>query len=460
MDNMFTPTLDWGNELLTSLWWIAKAWVIAAVATMVILWLIHRFTTWGRQFWRITGDYFTGPDSVKVWIWLAVLLLSVVTGVRIDVLLSYQGNDMMTSFQVSRRGPRQWRQRREKFGQRRLLVLDRGFRHLGHHPRRARHAGFVPDAAVHAAMARLAHRSAHRRLAGRQGLLPGTLHRRHDRQSRSAYSTGRRHLHGRRRAPAQHAQQHLGGDAAVRCGLLDYVDDFLHRDPVESLGHPHTAHRRGRAFRGRCSGSGWSTCSSPPSSRSGSAGRSSGCPSTTRSSTPRSATRWCACATPSEAVAFYRGELAERTGLRRLFAPVVSNYKRYLNRMIGFYGWNLSMSQIIVLPPYILQFPRFPRRRDQARRHDPVRVGIRQHPGRPVVLPQRLRPVRRLPGRDHPSARPGRRQRRRQGAAGSDDPCHVSTARFSSTTSRSAPPTESSSSSRSTCAWKSVTRWW
>ena len=36
---------------------------------------------------------------------------------------------------------------------------------------------------------------------------------------------------------------------------------------------------------------------SRPSSRSGSAGRSSGCPSTTRSSTPRSATRWCACAT-------------------------------------------------------------------------------------------------------------------------------------------------------------------
>jgi putative ATP-binding cassette transporter len=61
----------------------------------------------------------------------------------------------------------------------------------------------------------------------------------------------------------------------------------------------------------------------------------------------------------SEAVAFYRGELAERTGLRRLFAPVVSNYKRYLNRMIGFYGWNLSISQTIVPLPYLLQFPRF-----------------------------------------------------------------------------------------------------
>ena len=98
--DMFTPTLDWGNELWTSLWWIAKAWAIAAVSTLVILVLIGRFTTWGKQFWRITGAYFTGPASVKVWLWLGVLLLSVIIGVRIDVLLSYYGNDMMTSFQV------------------------------------------------------------------------------------------------------------------------------------------------------------------------------------------------------------------------------------------------------------------------------------------------------------------------------------------------------------------------
>ena len=84
---MFTPTLDWGNELLTSLVWIAKAWAIAAMGTMVVLVLIARFTTWGRQFWRVTGDYFTGADSVKVWIWLAGMLLSVVAGVRLDVLL-------------------------------------------------------------------------------------------------------------------------------------------------------------------------------------------------------------------------------------------------------------------------------------------------------------------------------------------------------------------------------------
>ena len=98
--DMCVPTLDWGNELWTSVVWIAKAWAIAAVSTLVILVLIGRFTKWGKQFWRITGAYFTGPSSVKVWLWLAGLLLLVILGVRIDVLLSYQGSDMMTSFQV------------------------------------------------------------------------------------------------------------------------------------------------------------------------------------------------------------------------------------------------------------------------------------------------------------------------------------------------------------------------
>jgi vitamin B12/bleomycin/antimicrobial peptide transport system ATP-binding/permease protein len=61
----------------------------------------------------------------------------------------------------------------------------------------------------------------------------------------------------------------------------------------------------------------------------------------------------------SEAVAFYRGELAERTGLRQRFAPIVDNYKRLIRRMMGFYGWNLSMDQAIVLLPYVVQFKRF-----------------------------------------------------------------------------------------------------
>ena len=91
-EGMFVPTLDWGNELLASLRWIGQAWVIAAVAhagdPRV---LIARYTVWGRQFWRITGDYFKGPESVKVWLWLAVILLSVIVGVRLSVLFTLPG---------------------------------------------------------------------------------------------------------------------------------------------------------------------------------------------------------------------------------------------------------------------------------------------------------------------------------------------------------------------------------
>ena len=63
----FTPSLDWGDELITSALWVAKAWALAAVGTLVVLALLARYTTWGRQFWRITGDYFKGRQSIPVW---------------------------------------------------------------------------------------------------------------------------------------------------------------------------------------------------------------------------------------------------------------------------------------------------------------------------------------------------------------------------------------------------------
>ncbi len=70
----FTPSLDWGDELIASALWVAKAWVIAAVGMVVVLALLARYTTWGRQFWRITGDYFKGRQSIPVWALLGVLL--------------------------------------------------------------------------------------------------------------------------------------------------------------------------------------------------------------------------------------------------------------------------------------------------------------------------------------------------------------------------------------------------
>ena len=97
----YEPSMDWGAELVPSLWWIARAWGIAAVASLVVLFLLARFTVWGRQYWRITGAYFSGRSSAKVWAWLCVLLLSVMISVRIDVLLSYFSNDLYSALQTA-----------------------------------------------------------------------------------------------------------------------------------------------------------------------------------------------------------------------------------------------------------------------------------------------------------------------------------------------------------------------
>ena len=101
LDDHFTPALDWAHELIPSLVWILKAWAIAAVGTLVVVVLLARFTLWGRQYWRITGDYFKGRRSVGIWLWLAVLLLSTMVFVRINVLLSYQSNDLFESLQMA-----------------------------------------------------------------------------------------------------------------------------------------------------------------------------------------------------------------------------------------------------------------------------------------------------------------------------------------------------------------------
>ena len=358
MDNMFTPTLDWGNELLTSLWWIAKAWVIAAVATMVILWLIHRFTTWGRQFWRITGDYFTGPDSVKVWIWLAVLLLSVVTGVRIDVLLSYQGNDMMTSFQVVAAG---------------LGNGDNAVKNSGKDGFWFSIAVFAILATIHVARVMLDLFLMQRFMLRWRAWLTDRLTG--DWLDGKAYYRAR-FIDDTIDNPDQRIQQDIDiftagvgplpntpnntSAATLLFGAVSSITSMISFTailwnlsgtltlPIVGVELPRAMFWIGLVYVlfatviafwiGRPII--WLSFNNEKFN---------------------AAFRYALVRLrdASEAVAFYRGELAERTGLRRLFAPVVSNYKRYLNRMIGFYGWNLSMSQIIVLPPYILQFPRF-----------------------------------------------------------------------------------------------------
>ena len=101
---MYKPSLDWANEIPHSLLWTGKAWLITAVAAVVVLVLLARYTTWGRQFWRVTGGYFRGPGSAAVWVWLGILLFLTLITVRLTVLLSYQANDLYSSLQVAFEG--------------------------------------------------------------------------------------------------------------------------------------------------------------------------------------------------------------------------------------------------------------------------------------------------------------------------------------------------------------------
>src|SRR3989337_2888340 len=100
----FTPSLNWGDELITSALWVAKAWAIGAVSMVLVLALLASFTTWGRQFWHITGDYFKGRQSIPAWALVGVLLLSVMIDVRLGVLFSYQSNDQFSALQAAFEG--------------------------------------------------------------------------------------------------------------------------------------------------------------------------------------------------------------------------------------------------------------------------------------------------------------------------------------------------------------------
>ena len=355
--DMFTPTLDWGNELSTSLVWIAKAWAIAAVSTLVILLLIGRFTTWGKQFWRITGAYFTGSASVKIWLWLAALLLSVITGVRLDVLFSFQSNDMLTSFQVIAQG----------------LTGNEAVKSSGAHGFWMSILIFSVLAAIHVARTMLDLFMMQRFMLTWRAWLTNRLTR--DWLDGKAYYRSR-FIDDTIDNPDQRIQSDIDiftagtgplpntpnntTGATLLFGAVSSVTSMISFTailwnlsgtltlPIVGVNVPRAMFWIGLVYVLFASVIAfwigrpiiWLSFNNEKFN------------AVFRYALVR-------LRDASEAVAFYRGELAERTGLRQRFAPVVDNYKRYINRMIGFYGWNLSISQIIVPLPYILQVPRF-----------------------------------------------------------------------------------------------------
>jgi vitamin B12/bleomycin/antimicrobial peptide transport system ATP-binding/permease protein len=354
--DMFTPTLDWGNELWTSLWWIAKAWAIAAVSTLVVLVLIGRSTVWGKQFWRVTGAYFTGPSSVKVWLWLAALLLSVIIGVRLDVLFSYQSNDMLTSFQVVAAGLGGGDETVKNSGKDGFFLSILVFSIMAVlHVARIMLDLFMMQRFMLAWRAWLTDRLTGDWLDGkayyRARFIDDTIDNPDQRIQTDVdiFTAGVGPLPNTPNNTS--AATLLFGAVSSITSMISFTAILWNLSgtlPIFGFEFPRAMFWIGLGYVLVASIIAfwigrpiiWLSFNNEKFN---------------------AAFRYALVRLrdASEAVAFYRGEIAERTGLRRLFAPVVDNYKRYVNRMLGFYGWNLSISQIIVPLPYLLQFPRF-----------------------------------------------------------------------------------------------------
>ena len=92
----------------------------------------------------------------------------------------------------------------------------------------------------------------------------------------------------------------------------------------------------------------------------------------------------------SAAIGLYRGENVEAPTARRAGCrQVMANYGNWLNRMVLFTGWNLTVSQAINPLPYVVQAPRLFARADFVRRRHPVGDCIRHDPRFAVVLSER-----------------------------------------------------------------------
>jgi putative ATP-binding cassette transporter len=318
--------------------------------------LIYRFTTWGKQFWRITGAYFTGPSSLKVWLGLAGLLLLVIAGVRLQVLLTYQGNDMLTAMQVVAEGNISGNEALKDSGVRGFWISIGIFGILAALSiARLLLDLFVLQRFILAWREWLTDRLTGDWLDGkayyRARFIDDTIDNPDQRIQQDIdiltagngplpnipyYGTANSLLFGAIEAVASmvsftailwnlSATQAIFGFDIPRAlfwvglvyVLFATIIAFWIGKPIIWLSFNNE--KFNAAFRYAL----------------------------------------VRLRDAAEAVAFYRGEVAERTQLRRFFAPVVSNYKRYVNRSLAFNGWNWSLSQIIVVLPHVVQFPRF-----------------------------------------------------------------------------------------------------
>ncbi|MCV7259031.1 ABC transporter ATP-binding protein/permease [Mycobacterium shimoidei] len=352
---LFKPSIDWGHALTESVSWIALAWATTAVCVVVVLVVLRFVTPWGHQFWRISGDYFIGRQSIPVWTMLGVLLLSVIINVRLTVLFSYQSNDLNSSVQTAVQG---------------MATHNDAVKQSGVH-------GFWMSLLIFSIMAVLHVMRVMLDIYLTQRFIVAWRVWLTDRltgdwlDGRSYYRA--RFIDATIDNPDQRIQQDIDiftanvgptpnvpsngtGTTLLFGGIQQILTMISFTAILWNLSGTLTvfgvdmpramfwvvilyvfvvtiiAFWIGRPLI-------WLSF---------------------RNELTNAAFRYALVRLrdAAEAVGFYRGERAERVQLSQRFRPIIDNYLRYVNRTIGFAGWNLSASQAIVPLPWVLQAPR------------------------------------------------------------------------------------------------------
>lgn len=91
--------MDWSKALQDSLVWLAGASLATVVAFAAIAALVVRATRWGRQFWQLAGPYLHPRHSWRPMLVFALLLVLALVSVRMNVLFSFWYNGFYSALQ-------------------------------------------------------------------------------------------------------------------------------------------------------------------------------------------------------------------------------------------------------------------------------------------------------------------------------------------------------------------------
>lgn len=92
--------MNWNQEIVLSLVWLIKAFAMTLVGSVVVVFLVARGTRWGRQFSRLAWPYFTPRRSWGPLVTLAFIVLLALFAVRMNVLFSFWSKDFYDAVQA------------------------------------------------------------------------------------------------------------------------------------------------------------------------------------------------------------------------------------------------------------------------------------------------------------------------------------------------------------------------